>query len=254
MVVFSDDVIDARAACKTSASEGSILFPRPVTTLTLHGGLQRLPIEGVLHIRPPKTESGVRTIAIPPGLVDLIRAQTIRVKEAALKFGPHYQRERMFLFAGPGGAPQPPVAISRRVKKLLEAAGIDGASTAPPSLAMAGATRWRRSLTTPGSIRKTLLGSARTCEGADHDRPRCPPGQEKGRRGGEASRKACEARRNLLVWATAGQLQRRWRRQKTLCDRRKQERKKRKFIPCVRHLTPKRRATTADQKRTTNIT
>lgn len=82
---------------------------------------------GVLHIRPPKTDSGVRTIAFPAELVDLIRAQIVRVKEAALKSGPTYSRDPMFLFPAPGGDPRKPAAISRSMEKLVKAAGIEGA-------------------------------------------------------------------------------------------------------------------------------
>jgi integrase len=75
-----------------------------------------------------KTHRSKRPLSIPPTLVELLRAQKRRVAEAALAWGPQYQRTPLFVFPGPGGEPMRPMLITIRLRQLLTQARITGAS------------------------------------------------------------------------------------------------------------------------------
>jgi integrase len=74
-----------------------------------------------------KTTTSARKLRIPQELVKLLRAQHVRVLEQALKWGREYQRDPLLVFPGPAGAPMAPLAVTRRMSKLLRKAGIKGA-------------------------------------------------------------------------------------------------------------------------------
>ena len=60
-------------------------------------------------------------------MVTLLRAQRARVQEVMLAAG---HRSPGYLFPGPSGQPMPPPWLTRRLKRLMRAAGISG-SRAP---------------------------------------------------------------------------------------------------------------------------
>jgi integrase len=76
----------------------------------------------------PKSESSQRTIAIPPLLVDLLRAQKALCLEAALRWGKGYRRQPMFVFARPDGEPHDPMHITHRPRVLMHRAKVVGHS------------------------------------------------------------------------------------------------------------------------------
>ncbi len=73
----------------------------------------------------PKSESSQRTIAIPPLLIELLRAQKARCLKAALLWGKGYRRQPMFVFARPDGEPHD---ITHRRRVLMRRAKVAGHS------------------------------------------------------------------------------------------------------------------------------
>jgi integrase len=65
----------------------------------------------------PKTDASVRTIQMPPAMMELIRAQRTRVLEMALAWGKDYQRKPLYLFPGVGGEPMHPRLVTRRMTR-----------------------------------------------------------------------------------------------------------------------------------------
>ena len=86
-----------------------------------------------------KTESSMRTIAIPAVLTEMLRKRKIAVLEAAIAWR-DYQREPLLVFPGLRGAPSSPQRLTERLRHLMKRAGIKGAS---PTHA------WRHTAATP---------------------------------------------------------------------------------------------------------
>jgi integrase len=66
-----------------------------------------------------------RTIALPPYVVEIMRAQRVRVLEAALAWGKGYDREPLYMLPGLGGGPRDPSSVTDRMNRLIERAGIE---------------------------------------------------------------------------------------------------------------------------------
>lgn len=79
----------------------------------------------------PKSDASVRTIAIPPALVELLKQHRKRVLETALKRGKNYQRQPLYVFPGTDGAAMNPKLITRRMERLAIRAGIDMSHVSP---------------------------------------------------------------------------------------------------------------------------
>lgn len=79
----------------------------------------------------PKTDASVRTISIPPALVELLKQHRKRVLETALKWGKDYSRGPLYMFPGPGGQPMHPKLVTRRMERLALRAGIDMTNVSP---------------------------------------------------------------------------------------------------------------------------
>lgn len=75
-----------------------------------------------------KTANSLRTIAISPALVELLREQKVRVQAAALQWGKGYLREPMFLFPGLGGEPGSPQSLTLRMRQIMRRAKVTGLS------------------------------------------------------------------------------------------------------------------------------
>jgi integrase len=75
-------------------------------------------------VKGTKTDAGTRVLVVPAELIALLRLQRTRVLERALKWGPGYQRDPLFLFPGPGGEAMHPKLITRRMDRLIKRAGI----------------------------------------------------------------------------------------------------------------------------------
>jgi integrase len=75
-----------------------------------------------------KTESSLRTIAIPAALVELLREQKMRVMAVAIKWGKGYQREPLLVFPGLAGAPMVPSSLTYRMRQVMRRAGVVGPS------------------------------------------------------------------------------------------------------------------------------
>lgn len=73
-----------------------------------------------------KTAHSRRTLAIPPALVTLLRAQKARVLEAAMTAGAGYSRSPMFLFPAPDGGPMPPMDMTLRLRQFRRRAQVEG--------------------------------------------------------------------------------------------------------------------------------
>jgi integrase len=75
-----------------------------------------------------KTESSLRTIAIPPELVELLQQQKGRVLESMLACGKEYQRDPLLVFPGLAGAPMIPQSLTDRMRRVMRRAKVAGAS------------------------------------------------------------------------------------------------------------------------------
>jgi integrase len=75
-----------------------------------------------------KTAGSERTIAIPAVLVDLLREQKARVQATALKWGKGYRRDPLFVFPGLAGEPLNPISLTRRMRRVMRRAGVEGLS------------------------------------------------------------------------------------------------------------------------------
>lgn len=75
-----------------------------------------------------KTEASLRTITIPPVLVEIFKARRTVIQEAMLAWGKTYRRDPLFVFPGLAGAPMMPYSIADRLGALMRRAGIKGAS------------------------------------------------------------------------------------------------------------------------------
>ena len=82
-------------------------------------------IKNEIHVQElSESESCRRTIALPPSVVDLMRAQQVRLKEIALAYGPSYPRKPFYMLPAPGGGPCDPGQITDRMNRLIKRAGI----------------------------------------------------------------------------------------------------------------------------------
>jgi integrase len=99
-----------------------------------------------------KSAAALRTIAIPPALVALLRAQKARVQELSLAWGPSYQRDPLYCFPGLGGRALAPKLLTQRMRALMQAAGISG---------RAPVHRWRH---TSGSVLYDLTGNVKVVQ------------------------------------------------------------------------------------------
>jgi integrase len=70
-----------------------------------------------------KSAAALRTLALPPSVVELLRAQRARVLEMALGSG----MRPVYLFPAAMGRPMPPEQLTTRLKRLMRAAGITDA-------------------------------------------------------------------------------------------------------------------------------
>jgi integrase len=74
-----------------------------------------------------KTAHGLRSMAIPPSLTALLKAQLRRVQESILLWGPEYApRDPLLTFPDLAGRPCHPDKMTRRFRKIMKAAGIRG--------------------------------------------------------------------------------------------------------------------------------
>ena len=88
--------------------------------------------EEIIVREVPKTDASVRTIQMPPAMMELIGTQLSRVKEMALAWGKDYQRKPLYLFPGVGGGPMHPKLVTRRMTRLMVAAGIENTDNISP--------------------------------------------------------------------------------------------------------------------------
>ena len=141
-VFDSDEVKALLAAAERDAAPDTLA----IVVLLLATGLRRAELlgltfdnvdfeRGLLHVRGTvvevngrpiirdrgKSSAAQRTVALPPTVVALLRAQRVRVQEMMLSAG---VRAPGYLFPAPMGAPMPPPWLTRRLKRLMHAAGI----------------------------------------------------------------------------------------------------------------------------------
>ena len=91
-------------------------------TICLHVRNTVVEVDGQPVVRNHgKSAAALRTLALPPTVVTLLRAQRARVQEAMLAAG---VRAPGYLFSGPFGHPMPPWRLSLRLKQLRRDAGI----------------------------------------------------------------------------------------------------------------------------------
>ena len=76
-----------------------------------------------------KTESSLRTIAIPATLTEMLRKRKVEILEAALAWR-DYQRDPLLVFPGLRGGPSSPQRLSERLRHLMKRAGVTGPSPA----------------------------------------------------------------------------------------------------------------------------
>jgi integrase len=141
--VFSpEEVASLLAAAKQDARPDTLA----IVMLLLATGLRRAEVLGIttedvdidngrLHVRGTvievngrpvardrgKSAAALRTLALPPAVVALLRAQRSRVQEAMLRAG---IRSPAYLFPDVPGQPMPPPRLTARLKRLMRAAGI----------------------------------------------------------------------------------------------------------------------------------
>jgi len=99
-----------------------------------------------------KSAAALRTISIPPALVAMLQAQKTRILEQALAWGPSYSRSPLYCLPGPDGKAMAPEYLSRRMRQLMQAAGISGRSPVH---------RWRH---TSGSVLYDLTRNVKTVQ------------------------------------------------------------------------------------------
>jgi integrase len=75
-----------------------------------------------------KTDSSLRTVAIPAPLADLLREQKARGQALALKWGKGYRREPLFCFPGLAGEPMNPMSLTLRMRQVMRRAKVVGLS------------------------------------------------------------------------------------------------------------------------------
>ncbi len=92
-------------------------------TLTVRQALQRQAGAGLVLI-PPKSRAGRRTIALPPQLVEALRAQRAAQLAERLAAGTAWHNRHDLVFVTEFGAPLDPAADHREWQALLKAAGV----------------------------------------------------------------------------------------------------------------------------------
>ena len=75
-----------------------------------------------------KSAAALRTVSIPPALVAMLRGQKARILEQALAWGPSYSRSPLYCFPSPDGKAMAPKYLTKRMRELMQAAGISGRS------------------------------------------------------------------------------------------------------------------------------
>jgi integrase len=95
-------------------------------TITIRRAVLKIQNKPPVLREQPKTEAGWRTIGIPAGVVELLRAQKTHTLETALAWGKGYRRDPMFCFPTWAGAPMPPGIITLRLRQLMRRAGVTG--------------------------------------------------------------------------------------------------------------------------------
>lgn len=73
-----------------------------------------------------KTEDSVRSITIPPVLVDRLREHWAFTAEQMMQWGRDYLREPLFVFPEAGGAMMHPDTLTTRLRSLMRSAGVKG--------------------------------------------------------------------------------------------------------------------------------
>jgi integrase len=74
-------------------------------------------------VKEPKSESSVRTMALPPTLVAILRRSKAAQAEARLRLGPEYH-DNGLVFSRPDGVAYHPGYLSNKFKSFLEAHGL----------------------------------------------------------------------------------------------------------------------------------
>ena len=135
-----------------------------------------------------KTDSSMRTVAIPEALADLLREQKARVQALALKWGKGYQRDPLLVFPSLAGAPMMPMSLTLRMRQVMRRAVVVG-----PSPCHA----WRHTSATAllhaGQNLKTVQSTARPLDAGDHDGALRASGRRAGSRGGRSFRRHPQA-------------------------------------------------------------
>jgi integrase len=90
-------------------------------TLRVHRAVQRL--NKGLQITDVKTERSRRTIALPEGVIPVLKDRRVRQLEERLKAGLRWQ-DTGLVFTNPNGGPLEPITLHRNYKRLLKAAGL----------------------------------------------------------------------------------------------------------------------------------
>jgi integrase len=96
-------------------------------TLTVSRTVVAVNHQPVLRERA-KTESSLRTLALPAELLELLREQRARVAENMLAWGRQYQRTPLFVFPGLAGTPMIPSSLTHRLRQVMRRAKVKAAS------------------------------------------------------------------------------------------------------------------------------
>lgn len=75
-----------------------------------------------------KTETSLRTLALPDELVTMLRDQRARVAENMLAWGRQYRRDPLFVFPGLAGTPMIPSSLTHRLRQVMRRANVKAAS------------------------------------------------------------------------------------------------------------------------------
>ena len=73
-----------------------------------------------------KTEDSVRSITIPPALVERLRDHWTFTAHQMLQWGKDYLRDPLFVFPEAGGAMMHPDSMTARLTAIMKAAGVKG--------------------------------------------------------------------------------------------------------------------------------
>ena len=90
--------------------------------LTVEQALEQA--NGVVRIKPPKTDAGCRTIALPPAMVAELRAHWAAQQEQRMAFGLGRSPAEGFVLAAIDGGPQRPDPISKAWGEAMDKIGL----------------------------------------------------------------------------------------------------------------------------------